>query len=618
MAAIFSALDTEAYDRQYSDAQLVRRIGAYLQAQRRRVLGIVAFTTAVALVDVVYPFVLAWGVNTLANRESLAFIAGLSTLILLANVASWLFNLFRRRLTARAIGDLVMNLRVDAFRAAANHDLSFYDEFKSGRILSRITSDTQDFAQMITLITDVFSQVFVTVILSTVLFSIEWRLTLMLLGFTPIVLLLALSFRRLARYVTRQGTRAMANVNAAIRVTIAGISVAKNFRQERAIYDEFAAVNAQSYLINIRRGFVLSNIFPVLNALAGVGTAVMVYYGGLSAGAGLVTVGAWYLFITSLDRFWFPITNIAAFWSQFQAGLSAAERVFALIDAEPRVVQTDNRPPPRLRGDIQFVNLGFSYAHARPEVVLHDFSLRIHAGESVALVGHTGAGKSSIARLIARFYEFQSGQLLIDERDIRSFDLGGYRKQLGIVSQAPFLFSDTIAENIRYARPEARAAEIEAMAKRIGHGEWLESLPEGLNTDVGERGAKLSMGQRQLVALMRVLIQHPAIFILDEATASIDPFTESQIQDALDLILAESTSVLIAHRLSTVRAANRIIVLRTGEIIEEGDHASLMANGGHYAELYNTYFRHQSPEFEKTLSRYRMTLTQDELDARGS
>src|SRR3990172_2566552 len=295
MAAIFSALDTEAYDRQYSDTQLARRIGAYLQTQRARVIGIVLFTTAVALVDTVYPFVLAWGVNTLAQGHSVAFIVGLTALIFSAGIFSWLFNLVRRRLTARAIGDLVLNLRVDAFRAAANHDLSFYDEFKSGRILSRITSDTQDFAQMITLVTDLFSQVFVTVILSTVLFSIEWRLTLMLLGFTPIVLLLALSFRRLARYVTRQGTRAMANVNAAIRETIAGISVAKNFRQERAIYDEFAAVNAQSYLINIRRGFVLSNIFPVLNALAGVGTSVMIYFGGLAVAGGGVSVGNWYL-----------------------------------------------------------------------------------------------------------------------------------------------------------------------------------------------------------------------------------------------------------------------------------------------------------------------------------
>ncbi|MBI4315918.1 MAG: ABC transporter ATP-binding protein [Chloroflexi bacterium] len=617
MAAIFDALDTEAYDRQYTDSQLLRRIASYMSPQRRRIIGVALFTTGVALIDVVQPFVMARAVNALAQRLTLVFIFGVVAIILFSRVFSWLLNYFRRRLSARAIGDLVMGLRLDAFRAAAGHDLSFYDEFKTGRILSRITSDTQDFAQTITLITDLFSQILVIAILSAVLLAIEWRLTLMLLGFAPLVVLLALSFRRLARFVTRQGTRAMANVNAAIRETIAGIVIAKNFRQERTVYDEFTAVNAQSYAINLRRGFVLSNLFPVLNGLAGVGTATLVYFGGLSAAKAVVSVGSWYLFIASLDRFWFPLTNLAAFWSQFQAGLSAAERVFALIDAEPRVAQTDPQPAPALRGDINFVNMGFTYAATRQETVLADFSLHVRAGESVALVGHTGAGKSSIARLIARFYEFQRGQLLIDGRDIRAFDLASYRRQLGIVSQAPFLFEGTVADNIRYARPATPDADIETLARKVGHGEWLEALPDGLNTEVGERGAHLSMGQRQLVSLMRVLAQKPAIFILDEATASVDPFTESQIQEALDLILAHSTSILIAHRLSTVRAADRIIVLKQGAIIEEGNHTGLMAQDGHYAELYNTYFRHQSLEAINAYGRLRARGAATPAGAKG-
>jgi ATP-binding cassette subfamily B protein len=284
--------------------------------------------------------------------------------------------------------------------------------------------------------------------------------------------------------------------------------------------------------------------------------------------------------------------NLTSFWTQIQQGLAAAERVFALVDADPNVVQIDHRDVPPLKGEILFDRLGFRYADNEP--VLEGFDLHIRPGETLALVGHTGAGKSSIAKLIARFYEFQNGRLLVDGLDIRTFDLGQYRRQLGIVSQLPFLFSGSVADNIRYAAPGVTDAEMRDIAHRIGEGEWLETLPDGLATEVGERGGHLSMGQRQMVALMRVLVQRPAIFILDEATASIDPFTEWQIQQALNLILSESTSILIAHRLSTVKAADRIVVMDHGRIIEEGNHQGLLDQGGHYATLYNTYFRHQS------------------------
>jgi len=256
-----------------------------------------------------------------------------------------------------------------------------------------------------------------------------------------------------------------------------------------------------------------------------------------------------------------------------------------------------------LRGEIGFESVNFRYSPDE-EPVLDNFDLHIRPGENLALVGHTGAGKSSIAKLIARFYEFQGGRILVDGNDIRSFDLPDYRRQLGIVSQVPFLFSGTIAENICYACQGVDLEMIEAMANQIGEGEWLESLPEGLYTEVGERGVRLSMGQRQLVSLLRVLVQRPAIFILDEATASIDPFTEWQIQQALGLILANTTSILIAHRLSTVKAADRIVVLENGRIIEEGDHQGLLARAGHYASLYNTYFRHQSLEYIENSHRF--------------
>jgi ABC-type multidrug transport system fused ATPase/permease subunit len=345
----------------------------------------------------------------------------------------------------------------------------------------------------------------------------------------------------------------------------------------------------------MRRGLVLNTIFPIMGILSGAGVAFLVYAGGWTTRAGTITPGNWYLFMQAVGFFWWPMLNIASFWSQFQDSLSAAERVFALIDAEPKVTQIAREPVEHLTGRIEFRNLEFRYTDK--ETVLNGFSLDIRPKETVALVGHTGAGKSSIAKLIARFYEFQGGQLLADGRDVRRLSLGDYRRHIGLVPQEPFLFSGSVRENIRYGHPDAHDDQVLTAALHIGHGDWLADLPNGLDTDAGERGANLSMGQRQLVALARVLLKDPTIFILDEATASIDPFTETQIQEGLDTVMRDRTAIVIAHRLSTVKHADRIIVMDHGRIIDEGTHDELMARGGHYAELYNAYFRHQSLEY---------------------
>ncbi|MBI1293890.1 ATP-binding cassette domain-containing protein [bacterium] len=600
MGMLRAGLDAESYDREYSNQDLVSRLSSYFRPWMKRFTIIVISVTLLSAAQAGVPILAARGVELLAGDARGADISQFLLYVLVGalivlGVAVWGINWVRRLLTSMLIGDVVLALRKDAFRAAMNHDLSFYDKYQSGRIVSRITSDSDEFGRVSVLVTDVFSQLLLSAVLFVVLVTIEWRLALLVLGMAPVALMVANLFRNIARRITQQSQRVIAEVNVSIQDAVTGINVAKNFSREQGIYDDFLNVNTQSYGIQISRGVVLGLVFPTLQFFSGLATALLLYAGGYSVSLGIITVGSWYLFINSLDRFWFPMIQLSAFWSQFQAGLSATERIFALIDASPVVVQEAEESVGDLRGEIEFVDVSFRYSEK--EQVLNHFSLHIQPGESVALVGHTGAGKSSIAKLVTRFYEFQEGKLLIDGRDIRTLDLRDYRRHLGIVSQEPFLFEGTVADNIRYANPSMNDTDVEHVARQIAGGEWLETLPDGLQSDVGERGSRLSLGQRQLVVLARMLAQDPAIFVLDEATASIDPFTEAQIQRTLDLLFSSRTSIVIAHRLSTVKAADRIVVLRKGEIIEQGSHDQLMAQGGHYAELYNTYFRHQSIEY---------------------
>jgi ABC-type multidrug transport system fused ATPase/permease subunit len=592
---IMDGLDAEAYDRKYTDKQLVQRILGYFRPQAAKMLAAALMILVTAGLDTLLPIFVAHSIDTVqrsSTTQTLLLLAG--GLTLLATL-SWICNAVRQTVASQAIGDVVLKLREDAFDAVVSRDLSFYDTYASGKIVSRVTSDTQSFAQVMGLTMELLSRLTLVVVLLVYLMSINVQLTLVLIALTPVIVAVALAFRFLARKTITSSRRMTANVNAHIQETVSGIGVAKTFRQESAVYTEFLDVNARSRQVNLHTRYVFSAIFPLLNLIVGIATAALVYFAGLKLQSGTLTAGTWFLFIQGLTMFWFPLTSIASFWSQFQLGLAAGERVFALIDAEAKVVQTDSQRLPVIRGEIRFEHVDFAYREEEP--VLRDFSLTIRPGETLALVGHTGSGKSSIARLIARFYEFQGGRITVDGVDIRSLELGDYRSRLGIVTQAPFLFDGTVMENIRYGRPDASDAEVLEAARHVGGGDWIASLPDGLATPVGERGSSLSLGQRQLVALARVLLQRPAIFILDEATASVDPLTETLIQEGLDTVMQQRTSIVIAHRLSTVRHADRIIVLRRGEIIEEGSHDTLMARGGHYAELYNTYFRHQSLEY---------------------
>ncbi len=596
MGWFMDGLDAEDYDRKYGDRELIDRILSYFRPEGGRMAITSLMIVGNSIASMLGPVIAAWGLDritagTLDNATRWLWFG----LFLGVGVLGWGFNFFRAWLSAKVVGNVVLKLREDAFSAIMKRDLSFFDKNPSGKVVSRVTSDSDEFANVVTLSLSLVSQVLMIVIIIVILYMRSATLATIAMLIAPVVVILALGFRRIARDTTRNSQRSTAEVNSSVQEAMNGIAIAKAFRQESTLYQEFRPVLSQAYRVGLKQGLVFSGIFPVMFLFVGMGTVLLVYMGGTKVLDNEISAGDWFLFMQSIGIFWGPLTSIASFWSQFQQGLSASERVFALIDTEPEVVQVAENDPGKLRGEIEFRDLSFDYDGGTR--VLHGFNLTIPAGQTLAIVGHTGAGKSTIGKLITRFYEFQEGQLLIDGKDVRTFDLPAYRSQLGIVPQSPFLFSGTVADNIRYPRQDATDAEVEQAARMVAGGDWVDSLQDGLQTDVGEYGRSLSMGQRQLVALARVLIQEPAIVILDEATASVDPLTEAQIQEGLDLVLEGRTSIVIAHRLSTIEHADRIIVLDHGDVVEEGTHQSLLAAGGRYCDVYNTYFRHQSPDY---------------------
>jgi len=514
--------------------------------------------------------------------------------ILAVGVAAWGGGLVRQWVAFGVIGALVADLREAAFAAVLAQGRAFFDARTTGDLVSRIVADAQAFANLLKLALDLCGQVLLLLFLMGVLLTIDLRLTLVTASLAALIVAVTRAFRALARRRAGDQQRALAALTAQLQESLGGIAVIRNFHREGALRADFARANARWFDAARRLNLLLSGIFPFMLTVVGLGTVAVIFVGGRAVLAGTLTPGEWYLFAQSVALFWSPLTSLASSWGQVQQGFASGERLFALLDAPPTVAQAGAQPPPRLAGRIELQRVTFRYGAGAP--ALDALDLRIAAGETVALVGHTGAGKTSVARLIAREYEFEAGQILVDGRDIRTLDLDAYRARLGIVPQTPYLFSGTVAENIRYGRPDAPDDAVLAAARRVAGGDWLAGLPQGLDSPVGELGRGLAAGQRQLVALARVFLQDPAILILDEATASLDPITEALVQEGFAALVRGRTAIVIAHRLPTVRHADRIVVMREGQMLEQGTHDALLRNDGHYRELYERYFRYQAPE----------------------
>lgn len=596
MAHMLAGLNPEAYDRTYSDSQLLRRLGIYFLPHYQRMLIGIGTILISAVLNVLLLVLTSDGIDSLLGDQKLAPIMLLFVALLALGVAAWICDLIQQWQMTRLIAESTLDIRRDSFNAVMGHDMSFFDARSTGEVVSRIAVDTSDFGNALQMTVNVIGQVVLIILLTIVLFTTNVVLASITIILALFIALITLGFRRFVRRFARQQKRSQARLNATIEETISGIVIAKNFRQERTIYGDLAQTNRQWYAATWRMNVVETSIFPFLTLCTGLGTVAIVFFGGRALQGGQLSLGQWYLFLQGVLMFWWPFTSIASFWSQFQQGLAAGERVFSLMDTPSQLVQTDQQPISMLTGRIEFRGVKLQYAHG--ETVLEDFSLTIQPGETIALVGHTGGGKTSIIRLIARLYEFQAGELLIDGRDIRTLDLQAYRRHIGMVPQIPFLFSGTIADNIRYARPEASDEEVLAVARAIAQGDWLTVLPQGIHTPVGERGRALSTGQRQFVALARVMLQNPSVIILDEATASIDPMSEALLQEGLSTLLQGRTSIVVAHRLPTIRKADRIIVIEQGKILEQGTHEVLLEREGAYANLYRLYFQHQLPDYE--------------------
>ncbi len=588
-------LEAEEYDRVYKDKVLLKRIFHYFGPYKRSMAIVILFLTIASLASAFVPILISTAINNLETIRNIPYIFFLLSLILIINLLSWVFNYFTTRYAVEVIGNVVLDLRKDAGQAVLNHDLSFFDQNPIGKIVSRTNTDSRDFGQTVDLTLQLISSLLVITFLLILMSFINPLLTLITIISFPLFFIIALSFRKLARSKTLLGQRALASVNAFVKESFSGIQIAKTFRQEEKLYNNFNEVNTTSYRVNLRRAFVLNAIFPSLGIIQGIVLTLLVFYGGNSVLGNRISVGELSLYVQGLTYLFFPLLTLASFWPTFQTGMAASERIFALIDAKPLVIQKDNIKLSKLKGEIEFKDLFFRYEESKE--VFKNFNLKIKPGESLAIVGHTGAGKSSLAKLLARFYEFQDGDILIDGMSIRNYDLMEYRKQIGIIPQTPFLWADTIENNIKYGNSEASRKDVNNALEATSGSDWVKDLSKGLGTKTGERGSLISMGERQLVVFARVLLENPSILILDEATASVDPFTETRIQDALEKTIEGRTSIIIAHRLWTVRHVDRIVVLDHGKIMEEGNHDELMAKGGMYAELYNTYFRHQSLEY---------------------
>ncbi|HYN90623.1 MAG TPA: ABC transporter ATP-binding protein [Thermoleophilaceae bacterium] len=570
-------------------ASRLRHLISLLRPYRGRVLLMLAslwISTGAALAP---PYLAGRAIDDGIQQQD----TGALTVIMIAFVATAVLNWAATYLQTYLINWVgqraLQDLRVELFEHLQRLSIGFYSRNRTGVLISRLTNDIQALDQLVTEgISTLFSATLTLVGTAVILIALDPGLALITFLTFPLLLVASVAFRLASAGAYRLTREKIAQVTAYLQETLSGVRVVRAFGQEPRHRRRFAELNDEHRDANMKTVYLNAVYFPSVELLSAVATAAILLYGGNQVIDGAVTIGVLATFVFYLQSFFDPIQALSQLYTTYQAGMAALDKIFELLDEEPDIADRPGAVElPRVRGEIEFDGVTFSYGGEAP--ALSDVTLTVPPGQTLALVGATGAGKSTLAKLVARFYDPDEGRVMIDGHDLRDVTERSLRSQLGIVPQESFLFSGTIRENIAFGRPEATDEDVVAAAQAVGGHEFIERLPNGYDTEVGERGGHLSAGQRQLVAFARAAAADPRILILDEATSNVDVRTESQIERGLRRLLAGRTAIVIAHRLSTIRGAGRIVVLDHGGVAEQGTHEELLDAGGAYARLYRDW-----------------------------